>query len=65
MVDIVIPYKHESYYWRDWEEHLLWCLDEFGMPGDQYDLEYLDEGVRYQFQNEQDAVVFSLKWVGR
>lgn len=41
----------------------LWCSNNFGAgftPDRKWS--YLGEGV-YEFQNDQDAVMFSLKWM--
>lgn len=47
-----------------YNEMHIWCLDNFGLTGSRYLYRPGDKFMTYSFREENDAVLFSLRWGG-
>lgn len=44
-----------------WGATYFWCIDTFGPESERWHIHFSHE-VIYEFKNEEDAVLFALKW---
>ena len=58
-------------YWRDgdtvtqWNEHLAWTCETFGLPGDLYaGASTTEDYMEFHFKHEKHATLFRLKFGG-
>ena len=55
-------------YWRTrdevemWNERMAWVVDNFGVPGSRWVSHAREDWIDIHFYNEQDAVLFKLKF---
>ena len=50
----------------EWDEVCYWAMNQFGAPGpwQRFDYDTTEDYMDFLFVNEQDAIMFTLKWVG-
>ena len=48
----------------DWDGICQWAVDQFGLPGHRFEHQATGDYMDFLFFNEQDAILFTLKWVG-
>jgi len=53
-------HKDTSYFWN---EACAWAVENFGLPGENYMTHPTENNMKFLFKNEQDAILFALKWV--
>ena len=41
----------------------IWAMEQFGLPGDKYTTHPTENYMDFYFQNEKDAIHFSLRWL--
>jgi hypothetical protein len=46
-----------------WNEICIWCMENYGLPGDNYTWHAHTDYMRFDFYNEKDAVHFMLRWL--
>jgi len=47
----------------DWNETCAWAIEQFGLPGDKFTTHPTEDYMDFYFQNECDAIHFSLRWL--
>ena len=52
--------KDTGYFWN---EACAWAVENFGLPGENYMTHPTEDHMKFLFKNEQDAILFALKWV--
>jgi hypothetical protein len=48
---------------NSWDETCIWAMKQFGLPGDKYTTHPTQNYMDFYFQNEKDAIHFSLRWL--
>lgn len=55
--------------WRDgrnntaaWNEICAWAIEKFGLPGDRFTWHPTEDHMEFNFEHEEDAVYFILRW---
>ena len=46
-----------------WNEICAWALEQFGLPGHRFSTKATETYMEFYFQNQADAVYFSLRWL--
>jgi hypothetical protein len=60
---IIIPIKWKrAFSIHDWNEILIWCLDNIGLPGNGYECKMEEEAIYIVFDRKEDATLFLLTW---
>ena len=53
--------------WEDenekWNETCAWALEKFGLPGHRFSTVCTEDYMDFYFQDEKDAIFFSLRWL--
>ena len=49
--------------WGYWDEVIAWCLEQYGVPGKRFMTTATSDYMDFIFENERDAVLFTLRWV--
>ena len=57
-----IPWRHNDTISR-WDEVCIWAIEQFGLPGQRYTTHPTADHMDFLFENSQDAVYFTLKWL--
>ena len=57
-----IPWKNGDTISR-WDQTCIWAMEQFGLPGDKYTTHPTTDYMDFYFQNEKDAIHFSLRWL--
>ena len=52
--------KDTSYFWN---EACAWAVENFGLPGENYMTHPTENNMKFLFKNEEDAILFALKWI--
>ena len=47
----------------DWDATCIWAIDQFGLPGDKFYTHMTEDYMDFIFDNERDAIHFSLRWL--
>ena len=48
---------------QKWNETCAWAIEQFGLPGEKYVTHPTKDYMEFLFKNEQDAIMFSLRWL--
>ena len=46
-----------------WNQICAWAMEKFGLPGDKYTTHPTENYMDFYFQDERDAIYFSLRWL--
>jgi hypothetical protein len=46
-----------------WDKVCVWVLENFGLPGDRFSTHPTEEYMDFIFYNQQDAEIFTLRWI--
>ena len=57
-----IPWKEGDTITK-WNETCAWAMEQFGLPGDKYYTHPTQGYMDFYFQDEKDAIYFSLRWL--
>jgi hypothetical protein len=57
-----IPWKEGDTITK-WNETCAWAMEKFGLPGDKYSTHPTEGYMDFYFQDEKDAIHFSLRWL--
>jgi len=60
---VQIPYNKRNDDSFLWNEACAWAIEQFGLPGEKYLTHLNSDHIHFLFRNEEDAVVFTLRWV--
>jgi hypothetical protein len=52
--------KDTDYFWN---EACAWAVEHFGLPGENYMTHPTENDMKFLFKNEEDAILFTLKWI--
>jgi hypothetical protein len=47
----------------DWDSTCVWVLEQFGLPGNNYHAHCTENYMDFVFNDERDAIYFSLRWL--
>jgi hypothetical protein len=50
----------EQEYWND---TCIWAIENFGLPGHRFATKATQDYIDFYFQDEKDALLFSLRWL--
>lgn len=60
---ITIPVKWVNpFRYVEWNEILIWCLENIGLPGNGYQCIMEQQALYIEFDREEDAMLFLLTW---
>lgn len=59
---IRIPWKKGDTV-TSWNEPCAWVIEQFGLPGDRYTTHPTINYMDFYFNDERDAIHFSLRWL--
>jgi len=48
---------------NNWDETCIWAMEQFGLPGDKFTTHATEDYMDFYFDNEHDAIHFSLRWL--
>lgn len=57
--DLKIGWTSDFY---DWNEVMVWAVDQFGLPGERYETKVTMEHMLFRFSQPQDYVWMKLRW---
>ena len=57
-----IPWKKRDTI-NSWDETCIWAMEKFGLPGGKYTTHPTENYMDFYFQDEKDAIYFSLRWL--
>lgn len=61
---ITLPHpEDDNGTWEYWDEIIAWCLDQYGIPGKRFMTTATSDSMDFIFEDDKDAVLFSLRWV--
>jgi len=46
-----------------WNEASAWAIEQYGLPGDKYCCRMSQDHMDFIFEDEQDAIIFNLRWL--
>ena len=46
-----------------WNEASAWAIEQYGLPGDKYHCRMSQDNMDFIFVDEQDAIIFNLRWL--
>ena len=46
-----------------WNETCAWAMEQFGLPGGRYTAALTEEYIEFHFNDDKDAIHFSLRWM--
>jgi hypothetical protein len=61
-IRVRIPWAKGDTIYR-WDLTCIWALENFGLPGDRYITHPTEEYMDFYFNDSEDAVLFSLRWL--
>ena len=45
-----------------WNEVCMWCVEQYGLPGDNFEWHPHSDHMEFDFYDEKDAIHFMLRW---